>query len=54
MARSSADGGRTSQQKGALGKEVAAAPDGTLYAISGGGHFHRSTDAVKWSVAVLT
>jgi hypothetical protein len=51
--RHSADGGLTWEKKGTLGagpREVTAAPDGTLYAITGGGRIHRSTDAVKWSV----
>ena len=51
--RHSPDGGRTWQKKGTLGagaKEVTAAPDGTLYAITGGGRIHRSSDAVKWSI----
>ena len=29
-------------------KEVAAAPDGTLYAITAGGKVHRSPDGVQW------
>ena len=49
--RHSADGGRSWTEKGMLGggpKEVAAAPDGTLYAITAGGKVHRSPDGVQW------
>lgn len=51
--RHSPDGGITWSETGSLGagaKEVAAAPDGTLYAITGGGRIHRSSDARTWDV----
>jgi hypothetical protein len=56
--RHSPDGGATWSKTGSLGagaKEVTAGPDGTLYALTGGGRIHRSSDARTWTeVASLT